>query len=106
MRGRRPVPRRCRRRSPRRSGRGLRRPRAAVGLHPAAAGAVQGPGPNADPPWRQRDIWNFEDDAAHVLIGEEVLVGELETVQHAKYIEEERVAPPAGEEAVLADLSY
>ena len=85
---------------------GLRRPRAAVGLLPAAVGAVQGPGPNADPPWRQGDIGNFEDDAAHVLIGEEVLVGELEAVQHAKYIEEEGVAPPAGEQAVLANLCY
>ncbi len=85
---------------------GLCRPRVAIGLHPAAAGAVQGPSPNADPPWRQRDIGDFEDDAADVLIGEEVLVGELEAVQHAEHIEEEGLAPPAGEKAVLPDLCY
>ena len=33
-------------------------------------------------------------------------MGELEAVQHAKHIEEEGVAPPAGEEAVRADLRY
>lgn len=33
-------------------------------------------------------------------------MGELEAVQHAKHIEKEGVAPPAGEEAVLADLCY
>ena len=33
-------------------------------------------------------------------------MGELEAVQDAKHIEEEGVAPPAGEEAVLAGLCY
>jgi hypothetical protein len=47
--------------------------RAAVSLNPAAAGAVQRPDPKANLFRPQGTVWHFQDDAAHVFVGEESL---------------------------------
>jgi hypothetical protein len=46
----------------------------------------------------QQLVRKFERDPEHVLVGEEVGAGELETVEEAEQVEEERVAAEAGEE--------
>ena len=50
----------------------------------------------------QRGIGDFENDAADVFIGEEIFAGELEIVEGALGVEEERIAAPTGEEAIVA----
>src|SRR5262249_20332830 len=87
----------------------LRGPRAAVRLHPApvrAAGRNERAMPEADVVSAQRRVRHLEDDAAHVLVREEVAAGELEFVEGALGVEEERVAPPAGEEPVLPGVRH
>ena len=89
---------------------GLRRPRAAVGLHPVAVPVAAGhedPMPERDScRSSERLIRQLERDAAHVLVGEEVVAGELEFVQGTLGIEEERVAAPTREEPVLTALRH
>ena len=46
----------------------------------------------------------LQDDAAHVFLGEEILSGEVEVIHGAQRIEEERIAAPACEEAVVASV--
>src|SRR5262249_1636716 len=82
----------------------LLRQRAPISLNPSAACAVQGSGPKAKLFIPQDRIGNFQDDAAHVLVGEKVPAGELEVVEGAKRVEEEGVTAPANKEAIAAGI--
>jgi hypothetical protein len=88
----------------------LRRPCYATHLEEPAACVVGGdecPVPERDS-FRssQPVVRHLEHDAAHVLVGEEVVAGELELVQRSLGIEEKRVAAPTGEEPVLPALRH
>src|SRR5260370_7530628 len=48
----------------------------------------------------------FQHDAAHVLLSEEIFTGELQIVQGTHGVEEKRVAPPAGEEAIFSGFRH
>jgi hypothetical protein len=84
----------------------LRGQRTAVSLHPTAARAVQRPHPKVDFFRPEDRVWHFQDNAAHVFVGEEILPGELEAIQGTDRAEEERIAPPANEKAVIASFRY
>ena len=84
----------------------LRGQRTAVSLHPTAARAVQRPHPKVDFFRPENRVWHFQDNAAHVFVGEEILPGELEAIQGTDRAEEERIAPPANEKAVIASFRY
>src|SRR4029077_15216185 len=62
--------------------------------------------PQIDPRGPKVRVGHFQYDAAHVLVGEEIAAGELQVVQDALRVEEEGVAAPACEEAVLAGLCH
>src|SRR5439155_10227233 len=51
-------------------------------------------------------VGHFHHDAAHVLVDEEIVAGELQIVQRPQRIEEEGIATPAREEAVAAGLRH
>src|SRR6266481_3320330 len=80
----------------------LRGQRAPVRLDPNPARAVQRARPQADPSGSKGRVGYFQHDAAHVLVDEEILAGELQIVQRPPGIEEEGIAAPAREEAVPA----
>ena len=104
-----PAPRRGRQRSARRQGREFVGPRAAIRLDPVPARAVcrdQRAGPEANLFRPQGRVGHFEHDAAHVFVGEEIVAGELQVVQGARHVEEEGIAAPAREEAVVAGLRH
>ena len=85
----------------------LCRPRSALRLDPAAALAwSQRAGPQANLLRTQGRIGHFKNDAAHILVSEEVVAGELQVVLCALHVAEEGVAPPAREEAVVAGLGH
>src|SRR5712691_6522014 len=52
----------------------------------------------------QGRVGHLQYDAAHVLVGEVIVAGELQVVQGAPPVEEERIAAPAREEAVVTCL--
>lgn len=54
----------------------------------------------------QLTVGKLQHDAADVGVGEEVVSRELKVVQGAACVEEEWVAAPAGEEAVLTGLRH
>ena len=54
----------------------------------------------------QGRVGHLQHDAAHVLVSEEIVAGELQVVQGAPHIEEDGTATPAREEAVVASLCY
>ena len=43
---------------------------------------------------------------AYVLVGEEIVPGELKVLQGARHVEEEGITTPAGEEALVASFGY
>ena len=59
----------------------MRGPRSAVRLHPAPARTVHRAMPQTPPFRAQGGVGHFQHDAAHVLVGEEILAGELQIVQ-------------------------
>src|SRR5262249_21958064 len=85
---------------------GLRRQRAAVRLDPAPNCADQRSGPNPNPFGPKGSVGHFQDDTAHILVGEAIVTGELHAMQDALGGEEEGIAAPAREEAVAAGLRY
>src|SRR5580658_722792 len=54
----------------------------------------------------QSGVEYFQCDAAHILVDEEIFSGELQIIQGAHRVEEERIAPPAREEAVVSALRH
>src|SRR6516162_11292373 len=62
--------------------------------------------PTGEPVWSQGQCRHFQYDAAHILISEKIVASELLVVQHALHVEEERIAAPAREEAILAGLRH
>src|ERR1700761_8709322 len=70
----------------------LRRTRRTIGLHPAAVALVQRAMPQGDFTGAQGSIGNFQHDAAHIADREEVGACELQVVEGALRIEEERIA--------------
>src|SRR5262245_7215738 len=84
----------------------LRGQRAAVCLNPILDRADQRTGPQANPFGRKVSVRHFQYDAAHILISEKIVASELLVVQHALHVEEERIAAPAREEAILAGLRH
>src|SRR5215203_7420077 len=54
----------------------------------------------------QLSIGELQHDAAHILVGEEVLARELEVVEGTAYVVEEGIATPAREEAIVASLRH
>ena len=82
-------------------------PRAAIRLDPTPAHAVcrdqrADPQANLFPP--QNRVGHFQHDAANIFVGEEIVAGELQVVQGARNVKEERLAAPTREEAVVAGL--
>ena len=61
----------------------LRRPRATICLNPAAACAVYSSSPKANRFGPERGVGYFQHNAAHVLVDEEIVAGELKVVQGA-----------------------
>jgi hypothetical protein len=61
-------------------------------------------GPKTDVVGSQLAIGELQHDAADVLVGEEVVAGELEAVQRAACVVEEGIATPAREEAIAVSL--
>jgi hypothetical protein len=84
----------------------LRGQRTAVCLDPAPDDADQRAGPQANPFAPKVSVEHFQDDAAHVLVGEEIVARELLVIHHAVHVYEEGIAAPAREEAVLAGLRH
>ena len=83
----------------------LRRPRPALRLDPAAPlTRAQRAGPQANLVRSQGRVGYFKNDAAYILVGEEIVAGELQVVLCALHIAEERIAAPAREEAIVAGL--
>src|SRR5215204_640033 len=62
--------------------------------------------PKTDRLGSQLAVGKLQHDAAHVLVGEEVLARELEVVQGATHVVKEGVATPACEEAIVASLRH
>ena len=67
-------------------------------------------GPACDPRGRPLRtpgrVGQFQHDTAYVVIGEGIVAGELQVVHGALHVEEEGVAAPAREEAVVAGLRH
>ena len=80
--------------------------RAAVHLDPAPDRADQRAGPQANSIGSKDGVGHFQHDAAHVLVSEEIVASELLVVQHTMHVEEEGIAAPAREEAVLTGLRH
>jgi hypothetical protein len=81
-------------------------PRTAIRLNPSPAGAVQRANPQAHLFGTEGRVGHFQRDAAHVLVGEEIVTGELQAVQGALRVEEKGIAAPAGEDAVVTGLCH
>src|SRR5882672_1258283 len=85
----------------------LRRPRSALRLDPAAAMAWHKRArPQAKLCRPQSSVGYFKSDAADVFVGEEIVTRELQVVLRAFHVAEERVATPAGKEAVITCLCH
>src|SRR5689334_13384218 len=82
----------------------LRRFRTAVRLNPGPAFPVQGAMPQTDGSGAKCGVRDFQDNTTDILIGEEVLPGELEVIQGSFCVEEEWVASPPREEAIISGL--
>jgi hypothetical protein len=54
----------------------------------------------------QGSVGHLQHAAAHVLVGEVIVAGELQIVQGAPPVEEERIATPAREEGVVTGLRH
>src|SRR5262249_10442369 len=88
---------------------GLRGQRATVHLDPASSPAGpwnKSPGPKANLLVPQRRVRHFKSDAAHVLVSEEIVAGELKIVFCAFHVAEEWVATPADKEAIIAGVLH
>jgi len=84
----------------------LRGQGAAVRLHPFPARAVHSAMPQAYLSRAQGRVGHFQHDAARVLIGEEIVTGELQIVQCPHRVKEKGVAAPAREEAMVSGRGY
>jgi hypothetical protein len=81
----------------------LSRPRSALYLDPATTVTKRKRSrPKANLFCPQSRIRHFKNDAAYILVSEEIVACELEVVLCAFYVAEERVASPAGKEASLS----
>src|SRR3954452_25237387 len=85
---------------------GLRWLGTAVGLNPAAVGPSNRPRPNTERFGSESRARQLEDDAAHVLVNKVVSAAELEVIDGADWIEKERIAPPAGKEALILGFGH
>src|SRR5579863_2560174 len=84
----------------------LRSQRAAVRLNPFPARAVHSAMPQAHLSGAQGGIRHFQNDAAHVLVGKEIVTGELQIVQRPHRVKAKGVAAPAREESVVSGRGY
>src|SRR4029077_17737122 len=84
----------------------LRGQRATVRLNPFPACTVHGAMPQAHLSRAQGGVGYFEHDAADVLLGEEIVAGELQIVQRTHRVEEEGIAAPARKETVVPGLRH
>src|SRR5262249_55522716 len=60
------------------------------------------PGPQSKGCRSQNRVGHFNDDAADVLVTKEIAAGELQIVLRTFHVAEERVAPPASEQAIVS----
>ena len=84
----------------------LRGQRAPVSLDPNPTRAVHRARPQADLFGSEGRVGQFQHDAAHILLDEEIVARELQIVQRALRVEEKRIAAPTGEEAAPAGLRH
>src|SRR5579871_2556668 len=80
--------------------------RTAVRLNPLSAGAVYRASPQPHSLRTKGRVGQLEHNAAHILVVKVVLACELQVVQRAIYVEEERIAPPSGEKAIVPGRGY
>src|ERR1700689_2527037 len=81
-------------------------PRPALRLHPFPACAVQRTSPQTHLLRTEGRVGHFEHNAAHVLVGEVIVTGELQVIQGAIYVEEKGIAAPAREESAASSLCH
>src|SRR6266853_861451 len=83
----------------------LGRPRSPLHLNPATAITWRKRArPQANPFFSQSGVRYFHNDAAYILVSEEIVARKLEVVLRAFHVAEERVASPAGKEADIRCL--